>query len=126
MIKNILYALLNHTSLNKDELANASKLVEASDAILPKIIFIFISFFMLNIFLFLTVASVVLMVFASISHFGDINDLLSENDLPANIKLYFLLAGVVTSTLAVGFFKMMMWAWRKTGKPKEEELKLKF
>ena len=126
MIKNILYALLNNSSLKKKEHANAVRLIEASDTVLPKIIFIFISFFFLNFFLFLTVTSVVLMVFATISHFGDINDLLSENDLPANIKLYFLLAGVVTSTLAVGFFKMMMWAWRKTGKPKEEELKLKF
>lgn len=126
MIKIILDALLKHSSLKKDEHANAVRLIEASDAVLPKIILIFVSFFMLNIFLFLTVASVVLMVFATISHFGNINDLLNENDLPVNIKLYFLLAGVVTSTLAVGFFKMMMWAWRKTRKPKKEELKLKF
>ncbi len=126
MIRIILDALLKHSSLKKEEHANAVRLIEASDAVLPKIIFIFISFFFLNFFLFLTVTSVVLMVFAIISHFGDINDLLSEKDLPANIKLYFLFAGIVTSTLAVGFFKMMMWAWRKVGKPKEEELKLKF
>lgn len=129
MIGQILRLLLKNadksSAMNEAELASMTKLIEASDAILPKIFIFFIGMFILSFFMFFTMTAIGLIIFTLISYFGDISELASKNDFPEDIKLYFLLGGLTASTLSFVSFKAMKLVWGKLSQVKEEELKLK-
>ncbi len=113
--------------MNEAELASMTKLIEASDAALPKIFLLFIAMFILPFFMFFTMTAIGLIVFTLISYFGDISELASKNDFPEDIEFYFILGGVAASTLSFVSFKALKFIWGKLNqvKIKEEELKLK-
>ena len=131
MIGQLLSALLKNkdknSSMNEAELASMTKLIEASDAALPKIFLLFIAMFILPFFMFFTMTAIGLIVFTLISYFGDISELASKNDFPEDIEFYFILGGVAASTLSFVSFKALKFIWGKLNqvKIKEEELKLK-
>lgn len=107
---------------------SAIKLVETRNSIISQIILIFMSFFLFIFFILSVMFSMSFIVFTFVSYFGDVSDLIHKNNLPENIKHYFLLAVFGTSILSYVFFKLMKRVWSKLSfskiKDNEEELKL--
>jgi hypothetical protein len=82
------------------------------DGLLPKFILSFFFLFALLLFMFLlmgTITSIVLVL---------------TGEVPAEIKNYVILGGVVTVVMSYGSFKLMKKLWRKLRQPVEKELKL--
>lgn len=107
---------------------SAIKLVETRNSIISQIILIFMSFFLFIFFILSVMFSMSFIIFTFVSYFGDVSDLIHKNNLPENIKHYFLLAVFGTSILSYVFFKLMKRVWSKLSfskiKDNEEELKL--
>ena len=96
-----------------DALETVAKINNKYDSLLSKFMLFFFFWFALLLFMFLLMGTITSIVLAL------------TGEVPAEIKNYVILGGVVTAVMSYGSFKLMKKLWRKLRQPVEKELKLK-